>query len=101
MSEGCWEGRGRGAPAAAAPLFRGVRTKEWRGRAGPGGAAAGAVPGAGGGDRLRGSVPRGERPPAGRAWKESGDPDRAGRGCEKGCEAGRPCVPAPIGSTGA
>lgn len=63
------------------------------GRAGRGGEAAGAVPGAGGGARLSGSGPGEERPPAGRARKESGDPERAGRGCEKGCEAGRPRAP--------
>ncbi|XP_072185961.1 uncharacterized protein [Excalfactoria chinensis] len=64
-------------------------------RAEPGGTAACAVPGAGGGSRQHGSGPRGERPPAGRARKESGDPDLSGSGCGKGCVAGRPCAPCP------
>lgn len=64
-------------------------------RAEPGGAAACAVPGAGGGARRRGSGPRGERPPPGSERKESGDPQLAGSGCGKGCEAGRACEPCP------
>lgn len=91
VSRGCGEGRGRGCPAAAAPLFRGVRTKERRGRAGRGGCRR--CPWCW---RRRPAArlgPEGRASPGGAGAE--GKRDRAGRGCGKGCEAARPCPPCP------